>query len=66
MHTAHRKIAEIIGRDHSTDTKFLKRFDTRSSVENKPKTGRKRLITELGDRESQQESNFERFDKHCK
>jgi len=62
----HRKIAEIIGRDHSTDTKFLKRYDARSSVENKPKTGRKMLITELGDRESQQESNFERFDKHCK
>ena len=35
---AHRKIAEIIGRDHSTITKFLKRYDERNSVENKPKT----------------------------
>jgi IS30 family transposase len=26
---AHRKIAEIIGRDHSTITKFLKRYDER-------------------------------------
>jgi IS30 family transposase len=29
---AHRKIAEIIGRDHSTITKFLKRYDERNSV----------------------------------
>ena len=43
---AHRKIAEIIGRDHSTITKFLKRYDERNSVENKPKTGRKKLVTE--------------------
>ena len=66
---AHRKIAEIIGRDHSTITKFLKRYDERNSVENKPKTGRRKLVTERGDRvkisESQQERNFERFDKHC-
>lgn len=47
---AHRKIAEIIGRDHSTITKFLKRYDERNSVENKPKTGRKKLVTERGDR----------------
>ena len=46
---AHRKIAEIIGRDHSTITKFLKRYDERNSVENKPKTGRKKLVTERGD-----------------
>ena len=46
---AHRKIAEIIGRDHSTITKFL-RYDERNSVENKPKTGRKKLVTERGDR----------------
>jgi transposase len=42
---AHRKIAEIIGRDHSTISKFLKRYDERNSVENKPKTGRKKLVT---------------------
>jgi transposase len=47
---AHRKIAEIIGRDHSTVTKFLKLYDERSSVENKPKTGRNKLVTERGDR----------------
>ena len=47
---AHRKIAEIIGRDHSTITKFLKRYDEKNSVENKPKTGRKKLVTERGDR----------------
>ena len=47
---AHRKIAEIIGRDHSTITKFLKRYDERNSVENKPTTGRKKLVTEQGDR----------------
>ena len=47
---AHRKIAEIIERDHSTITKFLKRYDERNSVENKPKTGRKKLVTERGDR----------------
>jgi transposase len=47
---AHRKIAEIIRRDHSTITKFLKRYDERNSVENKPKTRRKRLVTERGDR----------------
>jgi transposase len=47
---AHRKIAEIIGRDHSTITKFLKRYDEMNSVENKPKTGRKKLVTERGDR----------------
>jgi transposase len=46
---AHRKIAEIIGRDHSTITKFLKRYDERNSVENKPKTGRKKLVTERFD-----------------
>jgi transposase len=44
------KIAEIIGRDHSTITKFLKRYDERNSVENKPKTRRKKLVTERGDR----------------
>ena len=47
---AHRNIAEIIGRDHSTITKFLKHYDERNSVENKPKTGRKKLVTERGDR----------------
>jgi polyribonucleotide nucleotidyltransferase len=47
---AHRKISEIIGRDHSTITKFLKRYNERNSVENKPKTGRKKLVTERGDR----------------
>ena len=47
---AHRKIAEIIGRDHSTITKFLKCYDERNSMENKPKTGRKKLVTERGDR----------------
>ena len=47
---AHRQIAEIIGRGHSTITKFLKRYDERNSVENKPKTGRKKLVTERGDR----------------
>jgi transposase len=47
---AHRKIAEIIGRDHSTIKKFLKRYDERNSVENKPKTGRKKLVTERRDR----------------
>ena len=47
---AHRKIAEIIGRVHSTIIKFLKRYDERNSVENKPKTGRKKLVTERGDR----------------
>ena len=47
---AHKKIAEIIGRDHSTITKFLKRYDERNSVENKPKTGRKKLVMERGDR----------------
>ena len=46
----HRNIAEIIGSDHSTVTKFLKLYDERSSVENKPKTGRKKLVTERGDR----------------
>jgi transposase len=46
----HRKIAEIIRRDHSTVIKFLKRYDERNSVENKTKTGRKRLMTERGDR----------------
>jgi transposase len=44
----HRKIAEIIGRDHSTVIKFLKRYDERNSVENKTKTGRKKLMTERG------------------
>jgi hypothetical protein len=39
-----------IGRDHSTITKFLKRYDERNSVENKLKTGRKKLVTERGDR----------------
>jgi transposase len=47
---AHRKIAEIIGSDQSTIKKFLKRYDERNSVENKPKTGRKKLVTERGDR----------------
>lgn len=46
----HRKIAEIIRRDHSTVIKFLKRYDERNSVENKTKTGRKKLMTERGDR----------------
>jgi hypothetical protein len=45
---AHRKIAEIIGRDHSTITKFLRCYDERNSVENKPKTGRRKLVTERG------------------
>ena len=31
---AHRKIAEIIGRDHSTITKFLKRYDERRQERN--------------------------------
>jgi IS30 family transposase len=47
---ANRKIAEIIGRDHSTITKFLKRYDERNSVENEPKTWRKKFVTERGDR----------------
>lgn len=47
---AHRKIVEIIGRDHSTIKKFLKHYDERNSVENKPKTGRKKFVTERGDR----------------
>jgi transposase len=42
---AHRKVAEIIGRDHSTITKFLKRYDERNSVENKPNTEWKKLVT---------------------
>ena len=44
----HRNIAEIIGRDHSTITKFLKRYDETNSVENKPKTGRIKLVMERG------------------
>ena len=65
---AHRKIAEIIGRDHSTITKFLKRYDERNTVENKPKTvdDGTRKPCNLTLCESQQERNFERFDKHCK
>jgi IS30 family transposase len=47
---ANRKIAEIIGRDYFTITKFLKRYDERNSVENKPNTGRKQLVMERGDR----------------
>jgi hypothetical protein len=53
-------------------TTFLKRYDERDSVENKPKNRKEKV----GDRtrrpfnftlsESQQERNFERFDKHCK
>jgi transposase len=46
----HRKIAEIIGRDHSSIIKFLKHYDGRNSVENKPKTGRNMLVMERGDR----------------
>ena len=38
---AHWKITEIIQRDLSTITNFLKRYDERNSVENKPKTERK-------------------------
>jgi transposase len=69
---AHREIAEIIERNHSTITKFLKRYNERNSVEDKPKTGRKKLVTErrrpcnLTLNESQQKRNYERFDKHCK
>jgi hypothetical protein len=44
---AHKKIAEIIERDHSTITKFLKRYDERNSVENKPQTGRKKFDQQL-------------------
>ena len=69
---AHRKIAEIIRRDHSTITKFLKRYDERNSVENKPKNRKEKVgdgtrrPCNLALSESQQERNFERFDKHCK
>ena len=46
---AHRKIAEIIGRDQFTHTKFQKHYE-RNSMDNQPKIGGKTLVTERRDR----------------
>ena len=42
---SHQKIANIIGRNRSTVTKFLKRFSDRGNIENRPRIGRPRKLT---------------------
>lgn len=44
------KIGELIGVHHSTVSKFLIRFRDRGSVENKARSGRKKIVTARGDR----------------
>ena len=45
-----KEIGKIIGFSRSAVSKFLKRFDQRENIENKPRTGRLRSTSKQGER----------------